>query len=280
MTGPRVKRQFAGAASDPSQRQITSYFERISSPASSNRSVPPSTKTNPLNAPTLPAQVQTDLLTVGMRVRKAIPEGYKTGTYTSLGLWSDNGVSAPSAQSAPSSTPIKTSYNSSIRELEPFCGIHKIGGLLYQPSYSSRAYDDTDENSVPGLSCSQDTVISTASSATPYTSSQPRKRFFTPEDEENDPSSLSLPHAGPFRLHTGEGWNIMPDDEISPRSVVPSPGSWDNVRVLAVPRRSRLAQQHQKGMEQQSLMIVDGNDFEEAPFLDYRIRGSGGMDVE
>lgn len=33
---------------------------------------------NPLNGPTLPATIQTSLLSVGMRIRKSVPEGYKT----------------------------------------------------------------------------------------------------------------------------------------------------------------------------------------------------------
>src|SRR3954451_22137749 len=102
MSGPRTKRQFAGAASDPAQRQITSFFGRAS-PSSADAAPRPSHQAA-LEGPILPGQVQTGLLTVGMRVRKAIPEGYKTGsTYNAFTLWADDNTTTPA--SATSRTP-------------------------------------------------------------------------------------------------------------------------------------------------------------------------------
>ncbi|KAJ2981996.1 hypothetical protein NUW58_g6543 [Xylaria curta] len=68
MSAPRTKRQFAGAASDPAQRQITSFFTA----ASSSPNLPSTTQRRD-SAPSLPASVQANLLSVGMRIRKSVP---------------------------------------------------------------------------------------------------------------------------------------------------------------------------------------------------------------
>ncbi|KAL9087410.1 MAG: hypothetical protein Q9165_006707 [Trypethelium subeluteriae] len=81
--------------------------------------------------PVQPAQVQSSLLQVGLRVRKSVPEGYKThktlGGESALQLAPTS--SAPAAMETDSSTERP-------RELEPFCGIHRIGGYGVQPSAS------------------------------------------------------------------------------------------------------------------------------------------------
>lgn len=125
MSAPRTKRPFAGAASDPAQRQITSFFHR-SDESGAAADLPPA-------AAHLPAQVQANLLSVGMRVRKSVPEGYKTGSDCgSFSLWSDadhthqqSRLAAAAAQNSP--------FVPEKRELLPFCGIHKVGGLASQP---------------------------------------------------------------------------------------------------------------------------------------------------
>ena len=70
MSNTRVKRPFAGASADPSQRQITSFFG-----AQSDMDV---VTNEALPQPSLPSNIQSNLLSVGMRVRKSVPEGYKT----------------------------------------------------------------------------------------------------------------------------------------------------------------------------------------------------------
>ncbi len=77
MSAPRIKRPYAGAASDPAQRQITSFFRKTSTDAAA--ADPPA-----FSAAALPASVQSNLLTVGMRVRKSVPEGYKTASAARL----------------------------------------------------------------------------------------------------------------------------------------------------------------------------------------------------
>ncbi|KAK4136955.1 hypothetical protein BT67DRAFT_439961, partial [Trichocladium antarcticum] len=297
MSGPRTKRQFAGAASDPSQRQITSFFGKSSSSVDSAAT---SSKSAALNGPHLPAQVQTDLLTVGMRVRKAIPEGYKTHN-TPFQLWADD--------SSSHTTPTTSNTASTcLRELEPFCGLNKVGGLAFQPSHHVSTAPDYDYDTMPGLTGSQDSATSTLTPTPPAralprlsltspvtlpTRPRTRKRIFLPDDEDESSTHLSapLPHAGPFRLGSrDETWL---DDEISPLSMAPPPGLWENARVLAVPRRSPRQQSHggrvgRKGAvvgvgaevdgEQENVMVVvrgdeDGKDFEEASFLDYGLGG-------
>lgn len=303
MTGPRPKRQFAGAASDPAQRQITSFFPKSSSSADFSASSTPS-KTTALNGPVLPAQVQTDLLNVGMRVRKAVPEGYKTGNvYSAFQLWAeDNNHSRSSTQSVPATAAAQqnSAFTWVMRELEPFCGLNKVGGLAYQPSHAP-ANDDEDPDdlaSMPGLTSSQESAVSVASSSSiapaarlnirTATTTPSRKRFFASAEEEDERDGDGAPHqhGGPFRLltahgHGHNGHDAWLDGEVSPRSLAPA--GWENARVLAVPRtrQRKSAAAAAELVGQENVMIVqceDGDDFEEASFLDYRLRGD--MEVE
>jgi len=292
MSGPRTKRQFAGAASDPAQRQITSFFTRTSSSSADFGYKSPNQAA--FNSPTLPGQVQTDLLTVGMRVRKAVPEGYKTGSaYSAFTLWAED---TPD-NSRPASTTPGAALSSTMRELEPFCGLNKVGGLAFQPSYDT-TNDLDDLDAMPGFTSSQDTVASTTSITT-IASSLPtatttRKRTYASEEDEavHDALSTSLPYRGAFRLNSegsssGSVQDAWLDDEVSPRSLAPPAGLWENARVLAVPRRPKQGGGGggQKGAGQENVMVVvraqDGNDFEEASFLDFGgLGGEGRMEVE
>lgn len=249
-----------------------------------------------------------------MRVRKAIPEGYKThDTYGGFQLWTDDRSSVAVPHTNPAAS--TAAFNNAMRELEPFCGINKVGGLAFQPASSQQSMDE-----MPGLTSSQDTVSSTSSSFTsrlnipppssPFAQSSsattvtlpshPRKRVFLAEEEEALSLSTPLPHTGPFRLSNSHIREL--DDEISPRTMAPPPGMWDkNTRVLAMPRRGKHQAQMMKNnlaavagmgmgmddeeVEQENIMVVvrqdeGGNDFEEASFLDYRLRSEEVMDIE
>lgn len=259
MSAPRTKRQFAGASSDPSQRQITSFFSSSVSPS------PVPSIQEPLQQPLLPANVQTNLLSVGMRVRKSVPEGYKTGSpYSGFKLWSDADTVSPLLTARKALAP-----TSAQRELLPFCGIHSIGGLSYQPTrdededadYYSRnmfllAEEDDDVPSlddVPGLTSSQETVDSNPPSVAG--SQAGRKRFF--DDAGEDEPRQWTDHAA---------WT---EGDVSPRSLTPV--GWGNARPIAVPRK--LAQRKAaaaaaaavaSGYEQENVTMQD---FEEADFL-------------
>lgn len=111
-----TKRQF--------QPSISDYFSPSAALISNTHA------TQPLNrvyaeAITLPEHVQANLLSVGMRIRKAVPEGYKN-------------IDAPiiprsaTPRLATDFTPAPSVPRPAPRPLElaPFCGIHKTGGYL------------------------------------------------------------------------------------------------------------------------------------------------------
>lgn len=291
MSAPRTKRQFAGAASDPSQRQITSFFPSVDATSLSFPEAAPSSR------PVLPADTQSNLLNVGMRVRKSVPEGYKTGTYSAMGLFKDldniskdiENNSTPQS-TTPSSVTRPSSYNSTQRELLPFCGINKIGGLSSQPSFtfespsppSTYGFSVPSLDDVPSLSSSQDSIKSSSSalSIDIGRTATTRKRFHDDGDESDTPSVSDC-----LQVPSGK-WM---DGQVSPRSLVPV--GWENTRVMAVPRKMR---QHvavgsvpavtvnklgQKGTDDldQENMAVD-EDFPEADFLDYRALDADTMD--
>lgn len=201
MATPRVKRPFAGTSSDPSQRQITSFFDRNNDTEASSGDRPSIERRS--STPLLPPSVQANLLAVGMRVRKSVPEGYKTGKEEMMQgsptvALRRVAVSTPApTYSAPASTaaappPSFNNFGSCQlpvqRELTPFCGLHKIGGLGVQsfgdddgqPMFAAALFDgsadnDNDNSEPPSLTSSQETVSSTTSSY--YTPPSSQSRF-------------------------------------------------------------------------------------------------------
>ncbi|KAK5636432.1 hypothetical protein RRF57_012144 [Xylaria bambusicola] len=272
MSAPRTKRQFAGAASDPAQRQITSFFHTATSAPPNSNSInqisSPATQ-GPENASNIPATVQANLLSVGMRIRKSVPEGYKTGSYNAFALW-DESDADPITVTMGEGQRSRANAFSSPRELLPFCGIHKVGGLdtqpevqhpipsipsmraevptttVYQPSFSTEMSDDE----VPGLTSSQESVGSNTSDSA-LSGVRTRKRFFV-EDEEETPGQLNL-------------WQYNHD------ICSLTPVGCNNGRVMAVPRKGRLRAKFSgtatamPGGGQEN--VID-SDFEDAEFLD------------
>ena len=233
MSTPRVKRPFAGAASDPSQRQITSFFGTRQIGDSL-----PVTEEGPLRGPQLPSNVQSNLLSVGMRIRKSVPEGYKTNSTSAFKLWTDETPAKSFRQAAPPGTPSK--------ELLPFCGINKVGGLDTQVDVRHVADDLPSLDDVPGLTFSQESNDTVLSEGAAY--SNARKRGLLEDDE--DEADPVLP------------W-IAADDSVSPRSLAPA--GWPNTRPMAMPRS-------RSGKKAAAAAIVgqenaSGNDFDEAEFL-------------
>lgn len=239
MSNPRVKRPFAGASSDPAQRQITSFFNPR---ASADLSV----ESELLQSPPLPANIQSNLLSVGMRVRKSVPEGYKTSTHSAFKLWSDN---TPLPRPAPSSAS-STSYRAASRELLPFCGINRVGGLDSQPEFRGRL--DFEDDEVPGLDDVPELTLSQESTDSAVSSSSMRKRIL--EDDEDAAGNDS----GARNLMAGGG----------------------NARPMAVPRSRIMARKTgiappAKAAVDQENVTMDG-DFEDADFLVY----NGGSEVD
>ncbi|KAF4335324.1 ribonucleotide reductase inhibitor [Fusarium beomiforme] len=175
MSTPRIKRQFAGASADPSQRQITSFFNARSSDESAIAEAD-----KPMQ-PTLPSNVQANLLSVGMRVRKSVPEGYKTKGTSAFKLWTDN---APVKAPTPTT---RASGKGASRELLPFCGINKVGGLDTQPDFED---DVPDLDAIPELTMSQESAEGES-----YDGS--RKRIFDEDDDDIDSSFDMGNHGNP-----------------------------------------------------------------------------------
>src|SRR4051812_33262795 len=119
----QAKRPYAGSHSQ-SQSTITNYFSPSSTlPGAASAPAPAQ--------PTLPHAVQSSLLSVGMRIRKSVPEGYKTGSpYSSFSLFSDS--TAPNSSSTITPKYKGTRPRAGMRELTPFCGLMKTGGLGVQ----------------------------------------------------------------------------------------------------------------------------------------------------
>ncbi|PHH92369.1 hypothetical protein CDD83_7651 [Cordyceps sp. RAO-2017] len=216
MSPSRAKRPFAGASADPSQRQITSFF-----PATAGADPSPSpTASRP---PPLPASVQADLLSVGMRVRKSVPDGYKTAGPSVFKLWTDNRPATTAAAGPP-------------RELLPFCGINRVGGLAFPPE----ADDDArvpDLDAVPALTLSQETVDDGAEPS--------RKRLLDDDDDDDDEGGGGDPTLA--TVYNGAG----------------------GVRPVATPRRPRAGKAVSSTGPGQENVVVGGGDFEEADFLVY-----------
>ncbi|KAI1778926.1 ribonucleotide reductase inhibitor-domain-containing protein [Hypoxylon cercidicola] len=291
MSAPRTKRQFVGAASDPAQRQITSFFAAASS-SSSPPSLDPTSRLHilsDLRSPPLPESVQANLLSVGMRVRKSVPEGYKTGTYSAFALWDDTNPSVATSAMTMGEGRSRANAISTPRELLPFCGIHKVGGLgtqpetpstnvpTYQPllSVNGMPLDHSMSDDVPGLSSSQDTVGSTDSVL--GTPTKTRKRSYTEEEDD-----VQVPMT-PDRLHVNvNSWRSSNgafdfDGEVSPRSLAPAGWSPGNGRAMAVPRKGRprggklaTGRDGAHALDQENVVVMgsDGGDFGEADFLD------------
>ncbi|KAI0118304.1 ribonucleotide reductase inhibitor-domain-containing protein [Nemania sp. FL0031] len=269
MSAPRTKRQFAGAASGPAQRQITSFFTNTTSSQSPNNShinqasSLSSTAQHPDSATNLPASVQANLLSVGMRVRKSVPEGYKTGSYNAFALWDENDNSSV-VEIMGEGQRSRANAFSSPRELLPFCGIHKVGGLDTQPDrptpsmpnvYTGASAYQPSLDDMPGLTSSQESIksnSSTASLSPGISRGRAKKRFFVEDEEDEIAGQLNL-----WRYNYDTNLGLSPNN---------------NGRVMAVPTKGRLRAKLSgatmvMSSAGQENMAVD-TDFEEAEFLD------------
>lgn len=261
MSTPRTKRQFAGSSADPAQRQITSFFSsRFAGDGSSCSEEATAGCSHHSRQPLLPANVQANLLSVGMRIRKSVPEGYKTNGPSAFKLWTDN---TPLPARATHNAPLRATA----RELLPFCGINKVGGLDTQPTLQDHAddnhyNDDRDQNSVPDVDSVPELTLSQESVDSNISEPSSRKRVYMENEADEEPTMLAPP---------GKGW----DEQVSPRSTAPS--QWGNSRALAVPRtRLKRGPPSFKSLDQENFSTVD-DDFEEADFL---VMGEGpDMDI-
>ncbi|KAI7666827.1 hypothetical protein D0864_15370 [Hortaea werneckii] len=173
----------------PFQPSITSYFDQRPGPSSSAPATSASTNSRlptthnawdayspPILSPPVPEETQASLLSVGMRVRKSVPEGYKTHKTLGDGMGRVEGgfgAGGFGSKVPSSSAPAKVgrgrvgggggigAATRGGRELMPFCGLHKVGGLEVSSSVGGA---EEDEEDAPGLTWSQETVGSSQGS--------------------------------------------------------------------------------------------------------------------
>lgn len=168
------------------------------------------------NASTIPERVQTSLLSVGMRVRKAVAGGYQREPLKELA----NARSAAYVQ-AQSRRPA---------ELAPFSALHAVGG--YDVQQKSADWDEPNIQAAmldprvmdldcPGLTMSQESVDSTCSNVASVTPS--RKRV---HDEAGDELGLNGNELG---------MQVFVDSDL----VLGGMASTSGARIIAKPRTRR-----------------------------------------
>jgi Ribonucleotide reductase inhibitor len=262
----QAKRPYNG-----SQPSITSYF------GTQDPNAVIASSTTYSNIPSLPPNVQSNLLQVGMRIRKSVPEGYKTGSpFSGFSLFSNpvpvSALPPPSTQSMEQEKEKikpKTRPRAGARELTPFCGLLKVGGMaqqqwgIYSPNHSG--------------------IVARERDGDPYAGEE---AFADGEDGEMEESDEMLPpwsSQGSMSTVSSSGGSITPcrnkrsfvEDDEDGGFVYGGSIGMDKVlgeRVLAVPRRKKWVGsgklENYSGQENVGI-VGDDVDFEEAEFLDY-----------
>ncbi|KAL6238935.1 hypothetical protein BDW75DRAFT_199936 [Aspergillus navahoensis] len=213
--------------------------------------------------PVVPAKVQASLLSVGMRVRKAIADGYKThhakaDRYITFSC--DHNNSDTSKTTRTTTTPT-TIYNapSARSELSPFCGISKSNGYTTttpQPPLTTY-HDDhiirTDEDDAFSLPPSSQESIDSAFTPEPTFAQKKRSHHdFNFDPYEDDSEEINPLHPTVVT-------------KISGRTILSPTSNYQ--------RRAFAAQKYKPSRAN------DFDDFEEASFLRRR-EELDGMDIE
>ena len=247
----------------PFQPSISSYFGH--SPSDPERSEGFSAPQTSILSPTLPATIQSSLLNVGMRVRKSVPEGYKTRPKTFCGSAAPTWNNASSYQANPiyqhSRNP-RTSFTG----LVPYCGILKVGGHQAQPvppaeqdlpplQFDHEEAWDLGFPSSQGSISSYDSLNVTTPVITAATSAVNKRRR-----EDADEEDLDI-----------EAQPVSPRSR--PVSHTPMP-NLDAVRPIAVPKTRRKTV-YDCGINESEM--IDVGDFGEAEFL-RPVEWGGGLD--
>lgn len=179
-----------------------------------------------------------------------MPEGYKTGSsYSAYALFADDSTHSSSVSSAETQQKGPRRVGGTrprARELTPFCGILKVGGMgtqqwgIYDASPDGDGPSWRDEelgvDEVPFLS-SQGSTVSNSSVGSVSGVNRNKRRFDVEDEEERD---------GVVVLGLGQ-------------------------RVMAVPRRRKV--QSQGKMAGIDVVQQENLDFEDADFLDYGLVG-------
>lgn len=235
-------------------------------------------------APTLPDRVQADLLNVGMRVRKSVPEGYKTHKMSALPSITTTMTQAATStifEVKPAQDAVPDDFVHQ-RELLPFCGLHKVAGYAEQPTTNIHLYGGLDAhgqrpiNSFPLLAeafkqpfssqGSTDSGYSTSSQRLPNPLN-PSKRSW--QDEEEKPLGTNFFFAIPKMGLSAE----IEEVPVSPLSETP-PNMLPQVRQFAQPKSRRAGPK---------MMLVDEDmdmEFENAVQIEGRVAVGSGSDFE
>lgn len=157
------------------QPPITTFF-----PSSPTDSRPDPLRSHPLQpeplvSPPLPHHIQSSLLTVGMRIRKSVPEGYKTSLTSKISNFFLDSVSGAVAEPE-ATTPHGGRSTTGFAELAPYCGIMKTGGLAVQ-AFPPSSHASSDPYSLPS---SQESAFSTDS----MPAANPNKRALDESEDE------------------------------------------------------------------------------------------------
>ncbi|KAF1927186.1 uncharacterized protein M421DRAFT_6378 [Didymella exigua CBS 183.55] len=281
----------------PFQPAITSYFHAADAADDDGdgqrrgprlRTIPQAKPHHATLAPAVPDSVQSSLLSVGMRVRKAVPEGYKTPKSVLPSLQSSTTSQTPlrRPQSAfrdvhpaleiPHDTRAPSLQHQ--RELLPFCGLNKIGGYAEQPSAAAVCSAATNAFHPP-----QTFTQPFSSQDSGYASDLQRPRGKRGYEDDAPPlGSHGFLFRIPAQLHGEEDIPVSPLSESPPPSLPPQ-------RLLAQPRARRHGRQRASDadmdwdMDREGARVHEGrlaaghaSDFEEADFLDGEV-GMGGV---
>lgn len=195
----------------------------------------PRSHTAIVHRPTLPTTIQTSLLSVGMRIRKSVSDGYQNSAKPSKSL-----QPTTAAQS-----------NGSCRQnlrplgLMPYCGILRTGNLQQEQSY-----DEPDQDEVPALDWDLDGYPSSqeSTSAIPHQRliKAPGKRCY--DDEDSD----SISHPDPLGSHPLQNVKLSHPDALRP---------------ILQPKTRRFSRMLPIKETHDSCTIMDIDDFEDATFL-------------
>lgn len=276
----------------PFQPAITSYFNRYDDLDSDDDDEPrglvpnnrPRTQPRPPQqreslAPQVPGHVQADLLQVGMRVRKSVPEGYKTHSAKLATLPSiQTTLSRPPStfDVKPPREPVPDAFVKG-RELLPFCGLHKVGGYAEQPTTNIHLHGGIDGQRptnafpLPAEAFTQPFSSQDSGYGSDMRRSNPSKRSW--RDDEDSALDLSGRN---FFFALPKGAIDVDEVPVSPLSETPE--VLPNVRRYKEPKSRRPAAT--RGLSGSSVEDVEmdietearvavgsASDFEEADFL-------------
>jgi hypothetical protein len=220
-----------------------------------------------------------------MRVRKSVPEGYKTHSNKMMALPSiQTTMSKPNTTSTTTTTitlDVKASRGAvpedglHQRELLPFCGLHKIGGFAEQPTTNIHLYTGIDTTTtkssqqhnddffpLPAEIFSQPFHSSSQDSGYGSVNANPSKRSW---HDENEPR-LDMLNTN-FLFSKGA---LVDVDEVpvSPLSATPE-NMLPAVRQFKQPksRRQKIMTHDDVDMDTARVVAGTASDFEEADFL-------------